>query len=278
MRRIIISAHVPKTGGTSFRLLLEQQFGAGFQPDYDWEPRPAIMDHPEIGGTDDDVRRSLRNVSCIHGHFSVHKYLRLIDIEGIDPVFITWLRDPVERAVSAYHFLRAVNNPQGARPVWEQQARSMTLEAFCRETAWNTNQQHQLLRFLPLEQFAFIGLTERYAESMQLFARLFCDGEMAARIPHERRNPNRTGARYDISEPVRDLLIASNGLDLQMHAYARGWLSGALQTAAVPPHDAGQPDSAVHAPPQLWPRFPTFWLRRHTRPSIAASQNVIRDR
>lgn len=103
MQQIIISVHVPKTGGTSFRKILEGFYGTGFQQDCAWVPRPSVMEGPDLQGSDAEIREALHDIRCIHGHFDVKKYMRLMRIDGIKPVFVTWLREPIERAISTYY-------------------------------------------------------------------------------------------------------------------------------------------------------------------------------
>jgi hypothetical protein len=77
----IVSVHLPKTAGTTFRHMLQQAFPA-LTLDYG---EPHIL-APHIG--------------CIHGHFFVEKYTGILPRAR----FIAWLRDPIERLVSQYHY------------------------------------------------------------------------------------------------------------------------------------------------------------------------------
>lgn len=228
MHQIMISVHVPKTGGTSFRKMLEEFYGDGFQPDYHWEPRPSVMDGKELVGTDDEVREALCGVHCIHGHFNVAKYLRLLRVDGIEPVFITWLRDPIERAISTYHFLRTLETPPEDQPEWERQAKAMSLEQFYSETKFGRNRQFAQIRALDRDRFSFIGCTERYSESMSLFARMFFPDREPPTIPHELKNEARKGDKYDMPSSVRQLLTETNDLDFRLYEYGRGWLNGSM--------------------------------------------------
>jgi len=226
--KILISVHVPKTGGTSFRSVLEQFYGSGFWTDYDWEDRPSVIAGPALNGEDDEIREALSSVRCIHGHFNVRKYLRLRDIDGIDPVFITWLRDPVERALSAYYFLRNLNSTIVETPEWERLARSMSLYEYFSSTSYGSNQQARQLQALPIEDYDFIGCTELYDESICVFSEKYLSGEKIEAVPHKLKNQERTKKSYDVPEEVRELLNAQNDLDFRLCDYGRGWLAGAF--------------------------------------------------
>ncbi|MGB3513307.1 MAG: sulfotransferase family 2 domain-containing protein, partial [Microcoleaceae cyanobacterium] len=90
----IISVHVPKTAGTTFRDVLEQVYGvAGICVDNQ-------LQYPTI-------KPQFR---VIHGHFPMIKY------EGKFPQAkrIIWLRNPVERLISQYFYWKNLpleNNP-----------------------------------------------------------------------------------------------------------------------------------------------------------------------
>lgn len=250
--KVMISLHVPKTGGTSFRRMLEDLFGNGFQPDYEWEPRPALMDGPELRGTDDEIRALFADIRCVHGHFNARKYLRLREIEGIEPVFITWLRDPAERCMSTYHFLRKLDTPPEQQPEWERAAKAMSIKDFFEQTRYGANRQFAQLRALERDDLAFIGCTERFNESVRVFLQMFFPHVSQIRIQHELRNEERTG-RYHIPAPLRARLIEQNVFDEQLYQYGRGWLSGALRNMPAPP------DAFSLAPPESAPSFAHLW-------------------
>ncbi len=84
--------------------------------------------------------------------------------------FVTWLREPVERLGSHYHYWKRHYNPENAgilhRRVVEEQ---WSLERFC----LGPELQNTYCKFLwgmPLERFAFVGITEFYEEDLAYFS------------------------------------------------------------------------------------------------------------
>ena len=217
-QRIMISVHVPKTGGTSFGLMLRQLFAEGFREDYDWTPdRPGWMVDGLEPYSDDELRTALRGIGCIHGHFSAAKYRRLQRVPGIQASFVTWVRDPVERAISTYHFLRGLETPMAQQPPWEREAKARCMRDFFEATEYSRDQQAQQLFGLELHEFAFIGITERYRASIDLFRARFWPYVPPFDIPHELRNPDRASGGYAPEQEIREILNAQNLQDRTLY-------------------------------------------------------------
>jgi hypothetical protein len=96
MRKLYCFLHIPKTGGTSFIDVIEQnfkknhevfRFPRGVEPKHGWEP-----------------------VEFIHGHFpyGFHKIKECFP--GRKIVYFTFLRNPIERLWSHYNFWKISQN------------------------------------------------------------------------------------------------------------------------------------------------------------------------
>jgi hypothetical protein len=70
-----------------------------------------------------------------------------------------------------------------------------------------------------LEDFDFIGITEDYAASLELFARIYgIKDELEER--RENANPEKEGSRYDIPGDLRDAIMKRNQKDMDLYRSA----------------------------------------------------------
>lgn len=170
--RPLFSLHVPKTAGTSFRNDLEAWFG----PD-----RLAFHYRGDQGEA--PVRAELKPGLCVHGHFN---RLRGIGVRQYYPradQFIVLLRDPYDRFVSTWRYLHFQVRSGVAVPAFAGRpdlaswldSRRRELEAtgedpfsFLAQLADPVDPAAPDAAFGP--QYLAVGITERYAQSVELFA------------------------------------------------------------------------------------------------------------
>ena len=166
----LFSLHVPKTAGTSFRRDLERWFGADLALHY----RGDQGEPP--------TRWTLRPGLCVHGHFN---RLRGIGVRQYYPEarqFIVFLRDPFERFVSTWRYLHFQIRSGVAvadfddRPdlaTWLDRRRKAAEAgedpfSFLAQLADPADPADPAAVFGP--QYLAVGVTERYADSVELFA------------------------------------------------------------------------------------------------------------
>ncbi|MHB8355071.1 MAG: hypothetical protein ACYDDQ_00060 [Vulcanimicrobiaceae bacterium] len=214
---MILSIHVPKAAGNSFREALVNSFGDRFMKDYgDW----AGFDEPQA-----NARRALREQAArarrdelakdydvIHGHFVADKYRGLFAQEQ----FIAFFRDPFQQAQAHYYFL--LRNPQREHP--EEKIFHDAKMSLLEYLEWDAfrNHQTQFLGSLPIESLAFVGLAEEYAKSLEIFKTMFGRDLGPPRFLNV--NGNR-GAEYPVDPAVRAALEKYRAADIELYAKAK---------------------------------------------------------
>jgi len=99
----LVSLHIPKTAGTSFRSILKNEFGRRTVARFDIYPSGKIkLDEKSFEKTE-----LHKKIQVIHGHYTYQSITNTLDLSP-SVSFITWLRDPVERVISNYFFLRKI--------------------------------------------------------------------------------------------------------------------------------------------------------------------------
>lgn len=177
---VLVSLHLPKTAGTSFRTALQEHFGTSYRDDYadGGLSRPAHERQAAAQANGLALAASgLHGVHCVHGHFLPAKYLPLAQRDEL--VFVTWMRDPVVRLLSHYRYWQHSYDAEHSAPHHRQVVEEgWTLEAFCLSEAFR-NVYSQYLWDFPLERFAFIGISEHYREDLQAFSREYLGSDLA---------------------------------------------------------------------------------------------------
>lgn len=219
--------HIGKTAGTSFHHLIREAM-----------PEALIFNGgPEQYDAMTPV--DLEAFDLLLGHFSFHHSRKFRP----DKYLLTFLRDPVERVLSNYHFLRSwtgyvdTTNEEMIRA-----SRELTLAGFLKSPLpqvravvenhqtyffgadWRANRTEEPEALFQravanLHTLQFVGLTERYAESTaMLFEDLgFSDTPTLIRL---NVTPERPPAE-ELSPADRALIEDMNSLDIKLYDVAR---------------------------------------------------------
>jgi tetratricopeptide (TPR) repeat protein len=252
---MIIFTHVPKTSGTSFqRSLVDANFASEDIYRYGGMQRFALNRPSRGGGRGAGAGLRPRECAFAWGHmpFGIHAL-----VPGTHQ-YITFLRDPVDRAISYYHFVRYSHRSKYTHPERNDADILSITEFYARRRYQNWQarflaglQYHKLYPYLALESFeratldkAIHNLTERYfcygilerfEESIELFQRRF-GWDRRAEITPQQTTKSRP-ALDALDDATRASLEHSNRLDRQLYDAALAhfdsqWSRMALQATA----------------------------------------------
>jgi hypothetical protein len=215
---VILSIHVPKAGGNSFRELLLNDFGERMMKDYgDWAgfQVPEAIERCRVRTLAMRSRRDelLEKYDIIHGHFAPEKYLGLFPTEDL----VAFFRDPYQQTYSHYCFL--LRNPQ--REHLEEKMfheAKMTLNDYLEWDAFH-NQQTQYLGNLSIDDFAMVGIAEEFYRGVDLFNSMFgrnLRGESFLNV-----NPDHNGNGYAVDDNFRRAVDKYRGADVELYRRAK---------------------------------------------------------
>jgi hypothetical protein len=147
----------------------------------------------------------------IHGHFTARKYVDVFP----NTAFVTFVRDPYQHAISTYeHAVRAqgLDHP-GYRAFKEANMSLLDLvEAY-------PNHQSLYLAGIPIDEFAMVGMTDRYERSVALFEAIF--GTTMPRVQSRRNaNPKKGLDDYEISAELREAVQRHRAEDIELYRRA----------------------------------------------------------
>ena len=223
IEKMIISVHMPKSGGASFRYLLENHFKEGYLQDHDYP----IHDSPEkrhrkvkrkrlLNRVSDKLFNKFGTIECIHGHFLACKYEDFYPSD--EHKFVTWFRDPVERLASHYYYWKEYHDKMEVQPLLKKFLKEdWTLADF----AFSEEVRNIYSLFLwnfPVERFDFIGVTEFYEQDLTFFAENYL-GVTDVDIP--KKNVNKKSVDKRIKDPglIREIK-EFHAKDYELYNYA----------------------------------------------------------
>ncbi len=152
----LISLHIPKTAGTSFRNILKSVYGEEQVVRFDINEKGEVRLNEEIYS-----KNILPSVKVIHGHFI---YNTLTEKFALPENFkiITWVRDPVKRVISNYFYLES-----RLRQILDEENKNLNILSKLQRSLieyaradLNRNRQAKFLNGRPLKSFDFVGIQE----------------------------------------------------------------------------------------------------------------------
>ena len=220
----IINAHIPKTGGTSFAKVLKNTYGHHHLDLYYPPPFENLLEK---------YYYLLPYYWRYHARSISSHNIRYYPPERFWPEarFVIFLRNPIERSVSSYlHAKRRAPHMKYGNLVPD----------YCESLhTWFSvdNEINTMTRFLntlnggghrdkkdfedalkQLEQYHYIGITERFAESVALIRQDV--PELSAQIGYYNTNPNKkpdTGYAEQLSDAELSVVKKHNHLDIDLY-------------------------------------------------------------
>jgi hypothetical protein len=198
----LISIHIPKTAGTSFRNILKSVYGDREVVRFDISMRGVVRLNEKPY-----AEKQLPSAKVIHGHFSYEALKGRYGLPEGCPV-ITWLRDPVQRVASNYYYLesRLVDILQEEKHdlhILEKMQR--TLPEFARAEI-NRNRMAKFLNGIDLRDLTFIGIQEQFETDLPLLAAKLKWPKVPEVLYHNVTSEKEVRQiPYDVAEEIRAL-------------------------------------------------------------------------
>ncbi|HEY9663861.1 MAG TPA: sulfotransferase family 2 domain-containing protein, partial [Allocoleopsis sp.] len=220
---VLYFSHIPKTAGMTFRTIVEDQFKSE-------EICPATLNAQVKKLQPEDLAK----YRLYRGHLGFINLPKLVP--GKQIVNVTVLREPIARVISHYEYIRRMPGDPHYRAV-----KDMTLEEFAQKlTAGKVGKNIQTyhvaktLRFdldsltpaetlelakQSLDQFAFVGLVERFQDSLFLLSYIFGWKPII-----NTRKENAAKSKKPVNElpaSTLEVLKENSLLDIELYDYAK---------------------------------------------------------
>jgi len=199
----ILFVHIPKTAGTSFRKAAQEYFSEE-NTFFDYSPKSSETSKlilKEIYEHNDPYmfHRSVMQYhnSFLSGHFPLSKYAHIYNAKDI----VSFVRSPVAQVLSHYNHYKNYNDYK------------KDLESFIEDPRFR-NIQSRMLNHMHISLCGFIGLTEEYNTSIDIFNNLF-----DIKLQHKFMNTKREGSIDidDISPEIIDRITELNADDMNLY-------------------------------------------------------------
>jgi len=217
-KSLLVFVHIRKTAGMTLRHILHRQYGGRrsvrLLKNFFTDSERSRADVENIvNAVPDDLR-------VIHGHI-----LYWDDLPWPDgTAFFTLLRNPIERALSHYYWLRA-RNSKFELPLEDAIAQGAVPDNLQTRVIAGSNPPFgetsaEMLRTAidHLARFSVVGLTERFDESVALMTRTF--GWQPRLYATANATPNRQ-PRAEIAPETLRLIERHNALDVELYQHAK---------------------------------------------------------
>lgn len=205
----LISIHIPKTAGTSFRNILKEVYGAEHVERFDIIKKEKLIfvEEAELKS-----KKFPSKIKVIHGHFNYRDLTEQLKIRKDIPV-ITWLRNPVERVISNYYYLA-----ERLREELQEEEKGLNILAKMQKSLieyarleMNRNRMSKFLEGISLDEMKFVGIQEYFNEDLAYFGHIFGIDNIK---PLEQ---NITGEKHKVRNEILQEISGLNELDISLY-------------------------------------------------------------
>jgi len=223
--------HIPKTAGTSFRKLLQTKFKdeETFPSKSDFEKRIQRRKYNSVKFLHNLPDSTSNNVKLLFGHY----FFGAGDIfyKKIPFHRLIFLRDPVERAISAIFHLKYISRFTKFRNWSHEEIFHAEIERFSqvyvkilsgREVSYsneNVNEDDFKHSLSNLQKFDFVGLTEEFNKSIQLAEEMF--NWKLDRVEPQNQNIRARKDKGDLDQKFIEKIKEVNQFDLKLYHTAK---------------------------------------------------------
>jgi len=195
--------HIPKTAGTSFRVAAEEFYHKN-NIFYDYTPgeKETSKSVIEMIYDEHDYYKLYKHIlkqdnSFFTGHFFLNKYSPLYNTLNV----VSFVRNPVEQVLSHYNHYKNIHKYD------------KDFKSFIKEPRFR-NVQTEFLRGKPIHLYGFLGLTEEYKVSIDMFNALYGTDFKYKYVNEKRKNSLNI---KDIDDNILELIVRLNGKDIELY-------------------------------------------------------------
>ncbi len=212
----IISVHVPKTAGTTFKKVLQKVYAE----------EEIFFDYPHRGPIRNRMlAKDSADVRVIHGHFPANKY----DVKFPKAQKIIWLRNPIIRLISHYFFWKSwqvLISDEG-----DFEASNLNIIDFAERPEMQNSLAENYLKNQSLTDFYFVGLQEFFQEDVTQLSQMLNWPEAEFEMKNKNPYPEYDALLKELLSQTKviDKITALNKKDLELYQQALSLREGRIK-------------------------------------------------
>lgn len=217
----IISVHVPKTAGSTFKNILTSIYGEeSIYLDYSDRPGdPQSLFHTDYQAWRKNIpffiKQIKREAKVIHGHFPAIKYKGYFH----KAKRIIWLREPINRLIS--HFFYWKYGPASENSLHKLMLdKNMDLVEFARLPTMQNRITNIFMKDMELSDFYFIGIQEFFEEDIRQLGEMMGWKDLKIESVNINQHPEYKNFINNIDKKTYEYLISLNKKDMLLYESA----------------------------------------------------------